>query len=394
MAAADSSRSRAPSIPVAHVHWAMPPTLGGVESHLAAFTEVLAAQGHPVTVYTGTRDATPIPGVEIVQHDLLNLDSYLGDGAGALEERRVAELAAFFQGQVRSHGFAVIHGHNLHYFSAVPARALNRTAARYPVRLHNTYHSVWPNAVAIARHCRRWPGQHAWSRHVADFCAGHLGVPVCQRYPGVRLDSYRGAAACGGGGRPAVILHPARLVPEKGAKLSIRMLERLRATGVDASLTLTDGVIVDWKDEATGFRREIDELIDGLGLREHVSIRTVPCGRMAELYAEADVVVYPSSYPEPLGLVPLEAMAAGRPVIVTRIGGLPETVRDGVTGFVIEPGDLDAMERIVRHLLRDPGLRCELGSAGRARVRTHFDLEAYVDWMVRAYRAVTVRGPV
>jgi glycosyltransferase involved in cell wall biosynthesis len=372
---------------MAHIHWAMPPIVGGVETHLAEFTEQLARRGHPTTVFTGTPGATPIPGVDIVQHELLNLDTYTRPASPEQQADRVDELAGFFQEEIVRRGIALVHGHNLHYFSAVPALALNRVAASLGVPLHNTYHSVWPNGLDIARECETWAGHHVWSRYVGDFCSGRLGITPTQHYPGIRLDSYaRGDVQRTGGGAHR-ILHPARLVPEKGADLSIHMIKRLRAEGIDASLVLTDGEIVDWTGVAVEYRKSIEHLIASLDLGSHVEIRSVRFDEMPGLYASADVIVYPSSYPEPLGLVPLEAMAAGRPIIVTRTGGLPETVIDHDTGYIIERGDLDALVERVRRLILDPRMADRFGAAGRARAKAQFNLEAYADWMLAQYRA-------
>lgn len=90
---------------------------------------------------------------------------------------------------------------------------------------------------------------------------------------------------------------------------------------------------------------------------------------LAALFATADAVVVPSRY-EPFGLVALEAQAAGAPVVVTRTGGLSDLVEDGVTGRVIEPGDVDQLTGVLEELLADPDLGRRLGHAARDRART------------------------
>jgi glycosyltransferase involved in cell wall biosynthesis len=99
------------------------------------------------------------------------------------------------------------------------------------------------------------------------------------------------------------------------------------------------------------------------------------------------VVVYPSDYPEPLGLAPLEAMSAGRPVVVTATGGLPEAVIHGGTGYVVTPGDLDQLGERVRSLILDPELSSRLGQQGRRHVEHQFNLHTYVDKMSTQYAA-------
>jgi glycosyltransferase involved in cell wall biosynthesis len=86
----------------------------------------------------------------------------------------------------------------------------------------------------------------------------------------------------------------------------------------------------------------------------------------------ADVLVMPTVAQEALGRTAVEAMAAGRPVVASRIGGLPATVLDGATGLLFEPGDPDDLARKLEALLDDPGLRQRLGLAGRRRFEEHY----------------------
>ena len=80
-------------------------------------------------------------------------------------------------------------------------------------------------------------------------------------------------------------------------------------------------------------------------------------------YVAADVTVLPSHY-ESFGMVALEAMACGSPVVASRVGGLTTTVRDGVTGFLVPEGDVAALAGRLDTLLGDPDLRWRLGREG------------------------------
>jgi glycosyltransferase involved in cell wall biosynthesis len=86
----------------------------------------------------------------------------------------------------------------------------------------------------------------------------------------------------------------------------------------------------------------------------------------------ADLVVVPTVAQEALGRTAVEAMAAGRPVVASRIGGLPFTVVDGATGLLSEPGDADDLARKIERLVDDPALRERLGQAGRQRFEEHY----------------------
>jgi len=90
------------------------------------------------------------------------------------------------------------------------------------------------------------------------------------------------------------------------------------------------------------------------------------------LYGAADVVVVPSTRPEPLGLVALEAAAAGCCVVASDAGGLPEIIREGRTGRLVAPGDPAALARVLAELAADPAQRARLGAAAASDVRERF----------------------
>jgi glycosyltransferase involved in cell wall biosynthesis len=97
-----------------------------------------------------------------------------------------------------------------------------------------------------------------------------------------------------------------------------------------------------------------------------------------EVIAAADVMVC-SSWFESLSMVALESMAMARPIVSTRVGGPSETVRDGVTGYLVTPRDGDAIAAKVIALLRDPAKRRAMGEAGRAHVLAHFSAQRYAE---------------
>ncbi len=86
----------------------------------------------------------------------------------------------------------------------------------------------------------------------------------------------------------------------------------------------------------------------------------------------ADVLVTPTVAQEALGRTAVEAMASGRPVVASRIGGLPFTIADGATGLLFEPGDARDLACKLETLLDDPALRERLGLAGRRRFEEHY----------------------
>ena len=95
----------------------------------------------------------------------------------------------------------------------------------------------------------------------------------------------------------------------------------------------------------------------------------------SDLYAEASVVVSPSLLPESFGLVILEAMAAARPVVASSVGGPAELIVDGENGFLVPPGDAEALADAIGRLLEDPERRRRMGEAGRKRALDCFPIE-------------------
>ncbi|MEU2585334.1 glycosyltransferase family 4 protein [Streptomyces avermitilis] len=380
------------------MHWAFPPTVGGVESHLADYAGRLTRRGYQVTLLTGEARPQPVDRVEILTHPLLRLaeyhhaalgeDSRTGRWLTPVEQRRAAELHEWLARVVDARDIRIVHGHNLHHFSPVPALALNRLREQTGTTLLHTYHSVWPEDPWTAQFCRSWDGHYVVSDYLAFACRTHLGIRARRTYLGIATDRFRSLPPPRSDG-PHTVLLPARLIPNKGAELAVRMLDTLRRTGLSVRLVLTSPQeVVDWHEEQQGFLDRLNRLIDGLGLRPHVDLVPTPKELMPRLYACAHVVVYPSDYPEPLGLAPLEAMSAGRPVVVTATGGLPEAVLHDRTGYVVTPGDLDQLSDRVRRLLLDPALSKRLGREGRRHVERQFNLDTYVDKMCADYSAL------
>jgi glycosyltransferase involved in cell wall biosynthesis len=97
-----------------------------------------------------------------------------------------------------------------------------------------------------------------------------------------------------------------------------------------------------------------------------------------QVMAALDLLVLPSRLPEPFGMVLLEAMATGKPVIATDQGGPREIVRDGETGFLVPPGDPTALAEAISTLAADAALRRQMGLAARARAVQRFSLTPYV----------------
>jgi glycosyltransferase involved in cell wall biosynthesis len=126
--------------------------------------------------------------------------------------------------------------------------------------------------------------------------------------------------------------------------------------------------------------------VHDLGIESHVTFTGVIRDPLAEgLFAASDVVCQMSRWEEVFGYVIAEAMASGKPLVGTRAGGIPEIIRDGVTGFLVDRRDTAAMSARILDLLRDPALRRQMGQAGREVVREKFNLKKNVAEVIRLY---------
>jgi glycogen synthase len=130
-------------------------------------------------------------------------------------------------------------------------------------------------------------------------------------------------------------------------------------------------------------RAAVERLAAGLGVADRVRVTGFrPHREGLALLAGARVAVLPSRYEE-LGTALVEAMAAARPVVATRVGGIPELVRDGVDGLLVPPGDPAALAAALTRVLTDPALAVALGSCARQRVTAY-------DWRRLAGRTLQV----
>jgi glycosyltransferase involved in cell wall biosynthesis len=158
---------------------------------------------------------------------------------------------------------------------------------------------------------------------------------------------------------PPEVLFVGRLSPEKG------ILELVQAADGMTLVVAGDGPLRDRVPQACGF---------------------VPRHELGPFFERAAVVAVPS-HREGFGVACLEAMAHGRPVVASAVGGLRDLVVDGETGLFVPPRDVPALRAALERLLGDPELRGRLGAAARERVREHFGWPAVTTATIEAYEA-------
>jgi len=183
------------------------------------------------------------------------------------------------------------------------------------------------------------------------------GVDTDLFTPGDRAEARR---RLGLDDRP-VLLWVGRMAPIKGLDTLLDTVARLREGGQDMRLLVVGG---DADEPTSGHETSLRHRIARLGLVDSVRfVGPQPQSVLPLYYAAADLTVLPSYY-ESFGMVALEAMACGSPVIASRVGGLITTIRDGVTGFLVPDGDVGALAERIESLVADPELRWRLGREG------------------------------
>jgi colanic acid/amylovoran biosynthesis glycosyltransferase len=205
----------------------------------------------------------------------------------------------------------------------------------------------------------------------------YYGVPVPDRK---RLHARRGGVQ---------ILHLGRMVDFKSPDRTIKAFEIARSRGLDGQLVMVgDGPL----------KATCELLRLRSPWRDSIRLLDPICAEEAQrVYAESDVFTQHNvtgeitRQCEGFGVSPVEAMASGLPVVGTKSGGVTETVVDGETGVLVEPGDVEAQADAFLRLAGDPGLRQQMGDAGRARVSSLFSPQREAE-QLRAIMGLPNRG--
>jgi len=154
-----------------------------------------------------------------------------------------------------------------------------------------------------------------------------------------------------------VILYVGRLIPAKGVDTLIRSAPHVFDVLPDAKVIVVgDGP----------YCEVLQSLADQLGITSRVDFAGTQRD-VSPFYRKADVAAVPSLY-EPFGIVAVEAMAASLPVVASNVGGLADSVVDGVTGWLVPPGDPEALADALLRILSLPDGGANMGRAGRERV--------------------------
>ncbi|MFQ5691900.1 MAG: glycosyltransferase family 4 protein [Nitrospinota bacterium] len=171
------------------------------------------------------------------------------------------------------------------------------------------------------------------------------------------------------------ILTVCRFAPWKRVDLTLRVFARLERPGV--RLRIVGG-------ENPKLEAELRALAQSLGVADRVDFTGAVSPLHVPDYFRRSDIFCASSIAEPFGIVFVEAMAAGLPVVASAVGGVPEVVPAGRAGFLVPPQDVPAMTARLQQLVDDPALRARQGAYGRQHVR-RFDLAAQLDRVLGWY---------
>jgi glycogen(starch) synthase len=353
------------------------PSIGGVEVFSARLLPALVHRGHEITVVAGHHRAglpevTVVEGVTVRRywfHQLLAAN----DLPGVAET--VAQIGRLKQ-ELRPE---VIHLNTLGPSVLFHLQSVARLPAPVLLTLHSPLmrEAVGPDTLyGRALRSARWLN-----------CNSHaLRNDVCRNVPEMELRS--SVTYCGmdppalePAPRPRaepVVLGFGRLVADKGFDLAVRAFATVRARFPRARLVLAG------EGEA---RSGLERLATACGIGGAVDFAGPQSPeQIPGLINRASVVVVPSRWDEPFGLVALEAALMARPVVAARAGGLVEVVEDGVTGLLVEKECPEALADAVAGLLADPVAADRMGATARARAVERFGWDRCVDEYERLYR--------
>lgn len=369
---------------VLQVNKAYPPVVGGIENNVELLASGLAERGVDVSVLvcnTGLRR-------EIIEEKNLRIIKVLSPGK--LFSMPIGPSTPYWMSQLPAD---IMHIH-MPYPMAVVSALLTHPPCRYVVTWHSDIvrQRVLGKAFEpfllrflervsriVATSPRMLEASPYLQRYREKVEIIHLGVDR-RRFEGTPQTLERAKFFRQKYGSP-MVLFVGRLVGYKGLEYLLQAISRVQGALVIVGEGMLFGRLT---------RRAIQ---NGASEKVHF-VGHVSNEDLAAFYHACDVFVLPSiSNNETLGVVQLEAMCCGKPVVSTNLPtGVPFANIDGETGIVVPPRDADALADAVNRLLSDEALRRRLGEGGKKRVAEHFTAEGMLDRMMRLYQDVLNGG--
>lgn len=336
------------------------PMPGGVNDHVGSLYRVLRARGHDVRIITSSHGLQKASEGDIIRVGKGFSVPFNGSmGTITLSPTYLAQMRAILERE----RFDVLHYHepfvpflslvtltlstsvNIGTFHAFGGLSISyefgkRMLGHYAGKLHGRI-AVSP----AARHfiSRYFPGEYKIVPNGVEPGRYQRAVPIARYRDGVPN-----------------ILFVGRMEPRKGLIHLLRAFRKLQRDGVRARLLLV----------GTGpGEREARRYVLTRQLKDVEFLGRVPEGQKAQLFKTADIYVSPATGRESFGIVLLEAMSAGAPIICSDIHGYRGVVRRDRDGLLVEPGNADALAASMRRLIDDPQLRAQLSRAGEERAQ-------------------------
>ncbi len=371
-----------------------PEHVGGAAVVASVLAQELCSRGYEVDVITTTRNVTTVGSSTVAGVRVHRIYSNYHERWRAwlsLNNRRVVREVTKLLKVLQPD---IVHVHNIHYhLSYASLRAAKNICDKVFLTAHDTMlvsHGKAMKQFSVMGELRRFRLRYnpfrnffirralrsvtvlAVSKALQNFLQSHgiesrvlyNGVnPMLYKLPQSEIEAFRNKYNLKD---KKVVLFAGRISKLKGADAVKAMFERLRMLEPAAVLLIAGTV-----GEASGC----------------VYTGWLSAGTMRVAYVASDVVVYPSLYLDPFGLINIEAMASGKPVVASTSGGASEVVEDGVTGFVVDPNDSEVFAARVAQLLKDHTLAHKMGEAGRVRVENNFSLQLQADTLTKLYEA-------
>jgi len=336
------------------------PPLGGAQTMVADLASGLSARGHTVDVFAAA--GSLIDGANVVETGIDASSLRATRFRSGCQQPATGGSEAFQQvyEMVRQRDYKVVHNHAFDPAAVVCARGVD---ARLIHTLHLPPDRAMAAALAMGRTVEPAPlvttvseaQAEEWRRFTSIDAVIRNGIPT-----GLIPWSERSGAG---------VVFAGRLSPEKGCREAI---EIALAAGVDIDV-YGDPYDAEYASAA------VEPLRERNGVNLHPPLRRAA---LWDRMATAEAVLCPAMWDEPFGLIAAEAQAAGTPVVAFRRGGLPEVVDDGVTGFLVVPGDIAAAAAAL----------CQVRRLSRRSCRRHaevaLDLDPVLDAHERLYRQV------
>jgi colanic acid/amylovoran biosynthesis glycosyltransferase len=216
------------------------------------------------------------------------------------------------------------------------------------------------------------------ARHIVDTFGvprSHLHVIPC----GVDTKKSRVMERPSDSSSAPLLVCVARLVKVKNLGLLLQACALLRARSVDFRCTLVGDGPCRAELEAQAAESSLQDLVQFAGAADHDEVM--------RWWQKADLALL-SSENEGMPVSLMEAAASGVPAVAPAVGGIPELVRDGVTGLLSIPNDAESLSRAIQRLIEDPSLRAQMGRAARLRAEEDFSLDGQVDQLLKLWRQI------